>query len=172
MHERELTVVRVDTDLGPGWGECSALPDPTYTNEFAAGAFRQLATELGPAIVGRTLGAEDPWFELRAVCPEPDRHPMAMAALEMAVIDARLRAAGRSLAAHLAGPDGPPTTVAAGAAIGLGSIADIAASAARLADEGFGRLKLKVEPGHDLAAVAAVCEAAPDVELHVDGNGS
>ncbi|MEM9134476.1 MAG: enolase C-terminal domain-like protein [Actinomycetota bacterium] len=206
VRERQLTVVRIETAAGIGWGECSALPDPTYTNEFAAGAYRQLVDELGPAVVG----AEATGDEVVARCPQPARRPMAVAALEMAALDHRLRTEGRSLAAHLADEaasladadattdgsattDGPTTTevptsepgggpapeaagvaasVPAGAAIGLGTPDEVVASARRLADGGFGRLKVKVEPGHDVAVVEAVRAAVPEVELHVDGNGS
>lgn len=165
-------MVRVDTDIGPGWGECSALPDPTYTNEFAAGAFRQLGAELGPALVGRRIETDDVWAELWRVCPQPGQRPMAMAALEMALLDARLRAAGTSLAGHLCHGGEPARTVVAGAAIGLGSIEEVTSTATRLAADGFGRLKLKVEPGHDVGVVRAVRNSAPAVELQVDGNGS
>ncbi len=173
-------MVSLETADGVGWGECSALPDPTYTNEFAGGAFRQLVDELGPAVLGADVGTD----EFVAHCPQPARRPMAVAALEMAALDLRLRANGRSLAAHLARAAAdseaaepvqsvePPGSVPAGAVVGLGTVDEVVASAIRLAADGFGRLKIKIEPGHDLAVVEAVRAAVPEIELHVDGNGS
>lgn len=177
-------MVSIETDDGVGWGECSALPDPTYTNEFAAGAYRQLVDELAPAVLGAAVEADD----LVDRCPQPQRRPMATAAVEMAALDCRLRTRGRSLAAHLAaeavdsgdraegaGATARPAAgghVPAGAAIGLGTLDEVVASARRLAVGGFGRLKVKVEPGHDLAVAEAVRATVPEVELHVDGNGS
>ena len=41
---RESTLVHVETDVGDGWGECAALPEPGYTTEFAA--FQRLKRQL------------------------------------------------------------------------------------------------------------------------------
>ena len=75
---RELVYVALHADEDPGqvlgWGECSALNAPTYTDEWAAGAYDRLTS-------GSPLA--------RA------RHPMAVAAVEMALLDADLRAAGQ-----------------------------------------------------------------------------
>ena len=177
---RELVVVRVDTDRGHGWGECAALTEPTYTDEFAAGAFSTIESRLAPLLVGTRL-AEPSAIDgraggdgrvgraaLDALAPVPGS-PMAKAALEMAVLDVACRAASVPLAQRI-GAD--RSTVPAGAAIGLGPVAAVAERAAALAEEGFGRVKLKIEPGHDLAVVAAVRTAAPSVEVQVDANGS
>ena len=98
---------------------------------------------------------------------------MARAAVEMALLDVELRAAGRSLVSWLADGTGPPArTVPAGAVVGLGSPAEVAARARSLVDEGFGRVKVKIMPGHDQEVVAAVRARCPEVDLHVDANGS
>jgi O-succinylbenzoate synthase len=135
-----------------------------------------LSERLAPLLVGRRLGfpgarptatatAESALDALTAV----DEQPMAKAALEMAVLDAGCRADAISLAAHLGATR---RTVPAGAAVGLGSIGSIAERVAALARDGFGRVKLKIEPGHDLLAVASVREACPSMEVQVDANGS
>ena len=66
------------------------------------------------------------------------------------------------------------TRVPAGATVGLGPIAETAARCRALVDQGFGRLKLKISPGHDVILVDAVLAglgAASDrIELQVDGN--
>ncbi|MEM8925221.1 MAG: o-succinylbenzoate synthase [Actinomycetota bacterium] len=166
LTERALVVVRIETDIGHGWGECSALPDPTYTGEWAADAFDRLGRDLLPLIVGQAVGPT----EAVAALGEHGQ-PMAAAAVEMALLDAALRAEGRSLASHL-GVDDEVTSVVAGAAVGLGTVAEVVASAERQAAAGFGRIKLKIQPGHDVDVVAAVVDAVPDVEVQVDGNGS
>jgi O-succinylbenzoate synthase len=157
LRSRELLLVRVVVDGVDGWGECAALPSPTYSPEYVAGAAHVLRRHLvprlwepGPAVVG---------------------HPMAHAALRTAVLDARLRAAGRSLAEHL-GAD--RTEVPAGAAVGLHrSIADLVATVERLVDEGYRRVKLKIAPGWDAEPVAAVRRAVGHgIVLQVDANGA
>jgi O-succinylbenzoate synthase len=171
---RHLVVVRAETAVGAGWGECAALPEPTYTDEFAAGAFAVLEEELAPRIVGHRVGVVGLGSHLSLVAA----NPMATAALEMAMLDLELRAAGRSLASRLGsdrpgagGPDGDGT-VPAGAAVGLGTTAQVLDRVTSLAQAGFARMKLKIQPGHDLEVVTAVLERLPDLEVHVDGNGS
>ncbi len=161
---RDLAVLAVDTDRGRGWGECAALPQATYSGEFAADAYRHLAEVVAPTLVGSTVVSGTPVVD--------PRRPMAAAAVEQALLDVRLRTEGRSLAAEL-GVAADSRTVPAGAAVGLAPVAEVVASVDRLADEGFGRVKLKVEPGHDLDVVRAVVQAVGRaVEVQVDGNGS
>ncbi len=162
---REIVVVRIDGADGRGWGECSALPEPTYTDEFAAGAFDILDEELAPRLLGHRLTASAVRSRLSLV----RGNPMAKAALEMALLDAELKADDRSLARWL---EVAETRVKAGAAIGLASPDEVADRAASLANDGFARVKLKIMPGHDIDVVAAVKDRVPEIEVQVDGNGS
>lgn len=102
-------------------------------------------------------------------------HPMAKAALELALLDAEGRATGTPLA-HLLFPHepGPATAVPAGVAVGLLPSPDAVATevAARVA-EGYGRVKLKIAPGHDLDHLRAARDAGgPDLVLMADANGA
>lgn len=162
---RRLVVVRVETDGGFGWGECSALPEPTYTEEFASGAFVALTEQLAPRLLDAPTTVEEGMDRLRDVVG----HPMAKAAIEMALIDATLKRDGRSLADHL---HVESTQVPAGAAVGMGSQAAVVERVAGLAAAGFGRVKVKIGPGHDLDVIEAVLGANPDIEVQVDANGS
>ena len=47
---RDLLLVRVVADGVEGWGECAALPEPTYTAEDVAGAQRVLTDHLVPRL--------------------------------------------------------------------------------------------------------------------------
>lgn len=162
---RQIVVVRIETDRGHGWGECSALPEPTYTEEFAAGAFMVLEDELAPRLVGHSLAPEQVRSRLSVV----GGNPMAKAALEMALLDAELRYRNISLAAWLGVTR---SAVKAGAAVGIASPDAVARRVAALADEGFARVKIKIKPGHDQEVIGAVQAAAAGVELQVDGNGA
>ena len=149
---RLLTIVSAhivgDTAVSRGWGECSALNHAGYTNESAEGAFELLA-------------AGKPF--------DPRLHPMASAALAMAMLDFSLREAGQSLAERLgtAGMSAP-----AGSVVGLGTIPEILAEIEALVGEGYRRVKCKVAPGRILEPIRAVRSSFPDLELHVDANGS
>ena len=86
---------------------------------------------------------------------EPVRgHPMAKAALEMAVLDAELRAAGRSFAELLGATR---DRIPSGVSVGIHpTIDDLLAAVAGYLDDGYVRIKLKIEPGWDIEPVAAV----------------
>ncbi|MDH4074395.1 MAG: o-succinylbenzoate synthase [Acidimicrobiia bacterium] len=172
VRQREIAVLRVETDEGHGWGECAALTDATYSDEYAAGAFDIVAGTVLPRLVGQRCDAAG---ALRLLADVPG-HPMAKAAVEMALLDVALRSSGRSLASWLADDDpggaGPAASVPAGAVVGLGSPADVADRVAALAAEGFGRVKIKIMPGHDREVVTAVTARCPGLALHADANGS
>lgn len=169
VQRREITVLRVDTDEGHGWGECAALTEPTYSDEHAAGAFEVLTGTLLPRLVGRRVDVAGA-LDLLADVP---RNPMAKAAVEMALLDAALRSAGRPLASWLAeGGAEPAWSVPAGAVVGLAPPAEVADRVAALAAEGFGRVKIKIMPGHDREVVDAVQARCPGIDLQADANGS
>src|SRR5271168_4707983 len=95
---RPIVLVRVRTSDALGTGECSALADPSYSGEDANSAEAVLGSVLIPALL--TGGPEAP--SAAAFFSRLDRvpgHPMAKAAVEMALLDAELAAAGRSFAA-------------------------------------------------------------------------
>src|SRR4051794_31078783 len=94
---RSLLLVRVETPDAVGWGECVADAEPTYSSEYTDGAAHVLREHLVPRLLGRPLTAALVAPLLAAV----KRHPMAKGALEMAVLDAELRASGTSFGTHL-----------------------------------------------------------------------
>jgi O-succinylbenzoate synthase len=152
-HERRLCVVRVVTADADGWGECAALNEPGYTPEWADGAATVIERELAPALLHGTL-------------PAPADHPMATAALRLALLDGELRAAGVSLASHLGAT---ATRVPSGIALGLDADLD---DVERAVEGGYHRVKLKIAPGHDVELVRAVRRRWPDLALQVDANGA
>jgi O-succinylbenzoate synthase len=95
----------------------------------------------------------------------------AAAALSTAVLDAELRARGRSLASHLGGVH---DRVVAGVAIGLGpDTRTVCKLAAGYAAQGYERLKLKIVPGADVDVVRDVrAEVGDAIALQVDANGA
>lgn len=167
VRERVVLFVRVRTDLGDGWGECAALPAPTYTEEWIAGADAVIADHLAPRLEGRRLAPDQVSGALSGVVG----HHMAKASLATAVLDASLRSDGRSLAGWL-GVAGEQVEVAA--AVGLHDrVDDVAAEAEQRVEEGYRHLKLKVEPGRGPGLVSAVRDRLGDAAvLRVDANGA
>src|SRR4051812_17797854 len=81
--DRHAVLVRVLTDGPDGWGECVAMTEPTYTSEFADGAAVVLRHHLLPRVVGRDVSSDD----VTTLLADVKGHPMAKAAVEMAVLD-------------------------------------------------------------------------------------
>ncbi|WP_181019843.1 o-succinylbenzoate synthase [Nonomuraea typhae] len=163
---RDVLLVRVVTPDAEGWGECVAMSEPHYSSEFVDGAAEVIKRFLLPALpaeidaqgVGRAL--------------EPVKgHRMAKAALETAVLDAQLRAAGESFGRFLgAERDRVPCGVSVGI---MDSIPELLDAVEGYLDEGYVRIKLKIEPGWDVEPVRAVRERfGDDMLLQVDANAA
>ncbi|WP_180903789.1 o-succinylbenzoate synthase [Nonomuraea indica] len=163
---RDVLLVRVVTPEAEGWGECVAMAEPLYSSEYVDGAAEVIRRFLLPALppevdahaVGRAL--------------EPVKgHRMAKAAVETAVLDAQLRAAGESFGRYLgAVRDRVPCGVSVGI---MDSVPRLLDAVEGYLAEGYVRIKLKIEPGWDVEPVRAVRERFGDaVLLQVDANAA
>jgi O-succinylbenzoate synthase len=167
---RRVLIVRAEAErdgtVVEGWGECVAADDPTYSSEYVDSAALTITTQLVPRL--HRDGPVEAADVAEALAPVKG-HPMAKAALEMAILDAELRAAGRCFADYL-GASRP--RVPSGVSVGIHDSIDalLAAVEGYLAD-GYVRIKLKIEPEWDLEPVAAVRrQIGPEVPLQVDAN--
>lgn len=98
--------------------------------------------------------------------------PSALAAVEMAALDALCRRAGRSLWEYFGAAE---PTLESDITIPTGSTAHAEQAAERALGMGFSRLKIKVGGRHlndDVERVRAVVRAAPSAELILDANAS
>ncbi|WP_369133633.1 o-succinylbenzoate synthase [Modestobacter sp. I12A-02662] len=163
---RDILLVRVVTDIGEGWGECVALADPVYSSEYVEGAQQVLREYLAPQVLAAPLASARRMADrVSAVIG----HRMAKAALETALLDAELRAASMSLATYLGGVR---DRVDCGVSVGIApSVPELVDEVRGYVEEGYRRIKLKVEPGWDVEPLAAVrAEFGPDLLLQVDAN--
>lgn len=156
-HERWSILVRAEgADGVVGWGECPALAAPTYTSEWHEGAWAVLLNHLAPAAVaGRSAAVRG--------------HPMAVSAMEGALVDLELRRRGASLAEVIGATR---ERVEVTAVVGMMPIDATLARVSERIDAGYRSIKLKVQPGHDVELLAAVRERWPDIALSVDANAS
>jgi O-succinylbenzoate synthase len=165
---RDVLLVRVRSGDTDGWGECAALAEPLYSPEWTDGAHAVVRQHLLP----RLLAIPDVTAAFVGPALAPVRgHPMAKAAVEMAVLDAELQQSGRSLAEHLgAVRDRVPAGVAVGVTDTVEGLLD---EVAQRVAEGYRRVKLKIGPGWDVEPVRAVRERFGDgLALQVDANGA
>ncbi|MDN5796323.1 MAG: o-succinylbenzoate synthase [Intrasporangium sp.] len=168
-YDRETFLVRVVTDEGvQGWAECGAEPEPLYSSEFLAGAELVLREHLVPRLVA--LGDRLAAHHVRPALAPVTGHPMAKHVLETAILDAELRATGLGFADYLGSIR---DRVPAGVSVGImDEIADLVAAVGDYLDQGYVRIKLKIEPGWDLEPVRVIRETYGDIPLQVDANAA
>jgi o-succinylbenzoate synthase len=163
----EHIIVRVDAEGVTGWGEVVVEPSPSYSYETLGTAWHVLRDFLVPGTLGKSFACLE---EALAATAWVRGHRMARAGLEAALADAFAKAQGISLSAFLGGTR---TRIPVGVSVGL------QASPERLVDvvaeylaDGYGRIKIKIAPGRDLALVQAVRRAFPHIQLQVDANSA
>jgi O-succinylbenzoate synthase len=141
------------------------MSEPLYSSEFVDSAEAVTRDHLLPRLFAAgTLEAT----AVAGLLAPVRGHPMAKAALEMAVLDAELRATGRSFGSELGAVR---TAVDSGVSVGIApTLPELLDEVAGYLDAGYRRIKLKIEPGWDLVPVRAVRERFGDVPLQVDAN--
>jgi len=165
---KQCVLARVRIDGVDGWGECVADDGfPGFSGEWNEGAWVLLRDVLGPAVLAADdVTSGDVEDRLRFV----RGNPMAKATLIDAVLDAELRAAGRSLVSWL-GAD--RRAVPCGVSIGITDSTDeLRARVDEHLEQGYLRIKLKIMPGVDVERVAAIRRDHPDILLSVDANAA
>ena len=166
--ERRVLLVRVITADAEGWGECVAMEGPYYTSEYVESAQDVMRRHLVPLLLSVNVDRAE---RVGSALAPVKGHPMAKAAIEAAVLDAELQAAGVRLADHLGGVR---DEVDAGIAIGItDSVPALLDAVKEAVDDGYRRVKLKIMPGWDVEPVREVREAfGAELLLQVDANGA
>ncbi len=174
---RSMLFVRVLADEAEGWGECAALSegtsvDPGVDEVQEAAETRGVARLIGASRARR--GDLPSGTEVSRLFGGAPADRQLAAAFEMAVSDAELRAAGRSLAQALdVGPGFE--TMPVGAVVGIPADRDVDVvrrQVDRLVAGGISRVRIKIEPGWEVTPVAAVRGDHGNLVLQVDANGS
>ena len=167
---RDILLLLAVTSDGEGWGECVAMSDPLYSSEYVDATADVLRRFFLPTLAASSEELQRHGAHaVNAVLYKFKGHRMAKAALEMGVLDAELRTQGRSFARELgAVHDRVPCGVSVGI---MDSIPALLDAVGGYLDEGYVRIKLKIEPGWDVEPVRAVRETyGDDVLLQVDAN--
>jgi len=164
---RHVLLLEVTTDVGVGWGECVTSPDPLYSHEFNAAALLVLRDHLVPRVVGRDITAQ----EVPALLKPVRGHPMARGGLEMGALDAWLKDAGVSWGSYFGSSR---EWVDCGVSVGIpvdDSIDTLVNEVQGYLDDGYRRIKLKIQPGWDIEPTRVIRELiGGDMRLQVDAN--
>ena len=165
--DRESIIARVVADGVTGWGECVADADPGYSYETVTTVWHILRDFLIPELLRAPLN--DP-RETPARFGRVRGHNMAKATLEAALWDIAAQQSGRSLSQYVGGAR---DRVTVGVSIGIQPSSEkLAETARKYCDAGYGRIKIKIKPGRDLADARAARAAIGNVPLMIDANSA
>ena len=166
-YDRMFSLIRVYEDGLCGWGEGVAEEAPLYSGETAETAWLVMKEFLVPLVLKKGL-VEPEDFAREAAVFRGNR--MAKAGIELALWDLKAKKAGLPLH-RLYG--GVRPEIETGVSCGIeDSIPELVERIGRYLDDGYRRIKIKIKPGWDVEACAAVRERFPDIMLQVDANGA
>ena len=172
QQERDCLILAVQADGLTGWGECVATNDPGYSYETVQTAWHILGDFLIPALGDWSFVEPE---ELPGRLAFVRGHPLAKAAVEQALWDITAQRDGLSMAAKLCQPyaEPPRQRVKVGVSIGLQpTIEETITVIEEYVAQGYGRIKLKIKPGRDLALAQAARAAFPDLPIMLDANSA
>src|SRR5215831_11070085 len=170
MSTRRILLLELEDESGASaWSECVAFQLPIYTPETVDTAWLAIREWLAPRIVGRELAHPSAVHDILA--RDIRGHNMAKAALEMGCWGVAAELERVPLAALLGGTrDRVPTGISLGIQSSPDRLVDRAVAAV---SAGYRKVKLKIQPGQDVAYVHAVRAAVgADVDLMVDANAA
>ncbi len=164
---RQTVLVKVTADGMSAWGECAASLGPWYSSDTNKEAWHVLTDFLIPMTVGQTVTHPSDMHTLM----KPVRgHVMAKAALENAVWAWFGQAENKPLSAMLGGVR---ERVEVGVSIGIQpSIEQLEERVAGFVELGYGRIKMKIEPGWLIEPIERIRSRFPDVLLMGDANSA
>ncbi|MBC8099741.1 MAG: o-succinylbenzoate synthase, partial [Armatimonadetes bacterium] len=169
-----VIIEMMTSDGATGWGEAPTKMKPSYTYETMGTALHVLHEFLIPRLLGKTIASAT---EIPDLLKAVRGHPVAKFALEAAAWDALAKTNDLPLAdlfaAHLPPGNTPKGYATVGVSIGIqDSIAATLDVIAKRVAQGYGRVKLKIEPGWDVELARAVRQAYPDLVLMLDANSA
>jgi O-succinylbenzoate synthase len=166
---RILLLELEDAEGAAVWSECVAPELPNYTAETIDTAWLAIKEWIAPRVLGRAFAGP---AEVFPVLQHNFRgHLMAKAAVEMGLWALDAERQGVPLAGRLGGTR---HCVEVGVSLGIqASAAALVERAARAVQDGYRKVKLKIEPGADVEFVRAVRAAlGPGAPLMADANNA
>lgn len=170
VQDRRILLLELrDVDGAVTWSECVAGEAPNYSSETIDTAWIAIQQWIAPRVLSRSF---DHPGEVHDVLEMDFRdHHMAKAAVEMGMWGLAATISAEPLGRMIGGTR---ATIATGISLGIQKSPEALIEKARAAiAEGYRKVKIKIEPGHDVEWVAAVRAAlGPDAHLMVDANNA
>ena len=166
-YERRVILLTLFSDGLVAWSECVAGEDPGYSYETCETAWSILTQLILPKIIGKEIVSTPAsmktfdWIK---------GHPMAKAAVEMALLDLEAKSQNRPLSTFIGGKN---QKVKVGVSVGLQPNDDeLANKVGAFIEKGYSRIKLKIKPGRDVEMVGNIRNLYPDTPIMVDANSA
>ena len=165
--EKDGIVCAVESQGFTGYGESSPMAGSFYSTDTPESCWRQLTTQLAPAILGRkfeNLDDASQWID-----QQPGGN-FAKVGLETALWDIEAQRTNQPLH-RLLGAERDHAE--SGLAVGLYDKTDqLLNTIAKYLPDGYKRIKIKICPGHDIELIKAVRARFGDIPLMTDANAS
>jgi len=150
-----------------GWGECVAAHNPGYCYETVGTAWHVLEEFLIPAILGQEIAAPT---DIPNYFKRVRGHNLAKAGLENSIWDLFAQAQNVPLS-HLW--QRQRDRVEVGVSIGIQpTIPALLTQVDNYLSQGYRRIKVKIEPGWEIAPLTAIRQQQPDIRLMADANSA
>jgi O-succinylbenzoate synthase len=166
--EKDAILIELTTSDGVvGWGEASPMSGSFYSSDTPDSAWTVLKDQFVPALL--SLGHVDP-VRFHEFLREQPGDQFSRAGIEGALWDAYAHTRDAALC-ELFGIQ--LRAVPSGVAIGIFDTTDeLLERVQRYVEEGYQRVKIKIQPGWDVEPVAAVRARFPELPLMVDANAA
>jgi len=157
----------INHDGTRGYGESVAFTVPWYTEETTETCLHVIESFLIPLLREHSITHPDDVTDIFRVIR---RNNMAKSALEGAIWDLHAKQQGVSLARALGGLE---TSIDVGISIGMKpTIDDLLSDVEESVDQGFKRVKVKIQPGWDIAVLREIRHHFPSLDIMADANSA
>jgi O-succinylbenzoate synthase len=170
VHERRIRLLELHDASGAScWSECVAGEAPNYSSETIDTAWIVISQWVAPRVIGRAF--EHPGKVHEVLERDFRGHRMAKAAVEMGLWALAATLVSEPLGRFIGGTR---SEIATGISLGIQKSPDTLIARARAAlDAGYRKVKIKIEPGHDIEWIAAARTAlGPGAHLMADANNA
>ncbi len=168
VKRKPTIIVRAETSDGiVGWGESAALPFPYYKPETTDMCMLVLRQYIAPLVLGKEFETAE---DLVSLLNPVKKNNFAKTGLETAVWMILSLNKKKSISSLLGGTQ---KKIAVGESIGIKkTIEETFEEIALRIDQGFQRMKIKIQPKWDVTVIKAIRRKFGDISLMVDANSS
>jgi O-succinylbenzoate synthase len=167
VDEKDVIIIELESEHEIGYGEASPMSGGFYSSETPETTWAALRRDLIPDLLRSTIQSPVSFANELATY---SREPFARAGLEGAVWDLSAKLLNTSIGSLFGARRRP---IASGLALGIyDSIDELRHRISHYLEDGYQRVKIKIQPGWDVEPLEAIRARWPRIALMVDANGA